>query len=137
MKKIILILIAVFNVSFLNAQTDPTYEYNSGTQSNKFILNQNYPDPFNDYTFIEFSLTSENYVKIYIKDNSGIVIETLVDGEVDYGVHSVVYKPHLKLENGNFFCYMDIINEANSETIYSVSREMQYEKGNKILFKKK
>ena len=137
MKKAILILITVFNVSFLYAQTAPTYEYNSGTQSNEFILNQNYPDPFNDYTIIEFSLTSDKYVKIYVKDNSGIVIETLVDGEVEYGVHSVVYKPHLKVENGTFFCYMDILDEANNKTIYSVSKERQFNKSNIGLYKKK
>jgi hypothetical protein len=56
-----------------------------------FALSQNNPNPFSRTTSIQFTLPISGCTTLDIYDVTGRVVATLVDGEVQAGVHSVVW----------------------------------------------
>jgi hypothetical protein len=54
-----------------------------------FTLNQNYPNPFNPETNIEFSVPSTQNMRLEVYSLLGQKVKTLVDRQVDAGIHSV------------------------------------------------
>jgi len=54
-----------------------------------FNLYQNYPNPFNPVTTIKFSLPEKTIVKISVFDVLGQKVKTLLDKELDEGLHSI------------------------------------------------
>ena len=56
-----------------------------------FNVLRNYPNPFNSYTVIEFSLTEPEEVTLEIFDNLGRRIETLSNTNYPPGEHSVIW----------------------------------------------
>lgn len=56
---------------------------------NRIVLNQNYPNPFNPSTTISFSLAAESPVKLAVYDITGREVATLVNQNLQAGVHSV------------------------------------------------
>lgn len=61
----------------------------SNVQPNSFELEQNFPNPFNPKTSINFQLPVKGYVKLLIFDILGRKIQTLVDEDLSAGVFSV------------------------------------------------
>ncbi len=55
----------------------------------KIALEQNFPNPFNPSTTINYQLPEKGYVTLKIYDILGNLIKTLVDQEMDAGYHSV------------------------------------------------
>ena len=68
-------------------------------------LSQNYPNPFNPSTRIEFSLPAREHIVLRVYDLLGRAVETLVDGNMSEGVHSVEWAPH-SMESGVYFYRM-------------------------------
>ena len=56
-----------------------------------YVLSQNYPNPFNPTTQIEYSVPESGYVTVVIYDVTGRLVQTLVDGFVESGYHSIVW----------------------------------------------
>tara|TARA_B100000029_G_scaffold86737_1_gene76934 strand:- start:22 stop:588 length:567 start_codon:yes stop_codon:yes gene_type:complete len=56
-----------------------------------YVLNQNYPNPFNPSTMIDYSVPESGDITVSIYDVSGRLIQTLVDGYVESGYHSIVW----------------------------------------------
>jgi hypothetical protein len=54
-----------------------------------FTLSQNYPNPFNARTNIEFELLEDSPVELLVYDITGAVVATVVNGEMEAGLHSV------------------------------------------------
>ncbi|RKY76046.1 hypothetical protein DRQ12_10820 [candidate division KSB1 bacterium] len=54
-----------------------------------FALQQNFPNPFNTQTTIEYQLPRSSYVCLEIYDLLGRRVRTLVDGKKEAGVHRV------------------------------------------------
>jgi hypothetical protein len=54
-----------------------------------FVLNSNYPNPFNSNTKIEYSLPNFDKVKLQVYDITGKLVQTLVDENQNSGKYSV------------------------------------------------
>jgi hypothetical protein len=57
-----------------------------------FALDQNYPNPFNPSTEISFALPTSGRVSLIIYNVLGQEVETLVDGNMDAGIHTVTWE---------------------------------------------
>jgi len=53
------------------------------------LLEQNYPNPFSDFTTIRFFLKNPDYVAIRLFDNTGREVKTLINGYSNAGLHSI------------------------------------------------
>lgn len=57
----------------------------------KFNVSQNYPNPFNPSTMIKYSLPEAQFVTLRIYNMLGQEVVTLVNNEVEAGVHNVTW----------------------------------------------
>ena len=64
-----------------------------GIGSNNFnsTLSQNYPNPFNPQTRIRFTLEQASQVQLKVYDSAGRLVQTLIDGELNAGLHEPVF----------------------------------------------
>lgn len=63
-----------------------------------FELKNNYPNPFNPTTNIEFNLAKSDFTTLKVYSITGELVKTLVNGNVQAGTHKVVFNG--KDENG-------------------------------------
>jgi hypothetical protein len=64
----------------------------NGTQSlNRFILQQNFPNPFNMTTRISFSLQQKSAMRLSVYDLLGREVQTLLDETRDMGQHQILW----------------------------------------------
>ena len=70
-------------------QLNVEVEQNSLNVPEEFQLQQNYPNPFNPTTTIEFALPKQSNVTLKLFDILGREIATLVDAELESGVHKI------------------------------------------------
>jgi hypothetical protein len=56
-----------------------------------FRLNQNFPNPFNPTTTIQFTLPERSYVRLTVTDLLGRDLATIADGELEAGTHTSVF----------------------------------------------
>jgi len=76
----------------------------------KFVLNQNFPNPFNPTTAIEFGIPRNSEVKLVIYDLAGRVVKKLAAGKFNAGYHRVDFDAtnlvsgiyYYRLEAGDF-----------------------------------
>jgi len=59
------------------------------TVPESFTLDQNFPNPFNPNTTIEFGIPEASYVSLIVYDLNGLKVNELLKGEVLPGVHAV------------------------------------------------
>jgi aminopeptidase N len=86
-----------------------------------FSLEQNYPNPFNPSTTIEYSIPENNFVKIKVYNVLGKEVATLVNEQMDAGIHQVEFSSHSgEVRNLNSGVYFYTI-EAGA---YSETRKM-------------
>lgn len=55
-----------------------------------FELEQNYPNPFNPLSRIDFSIPADTFVKLELYDQTGQLVMTLVNGNLQAGKHAVI-----------------------------------------------
>lgn len=75
-----------------------------------FSLEQNYPNPFNPSTLIRFNLPEASNVKLVVTDILGNEVQTLVNGYVQAGRHTKLFKGD-GLSSGIYF-YTLITDDA-------------------------
>ncbi len=68
-----------------------------------YQLFQNYPNPFNPTTTISFQLAAVSKLNLKIYDLLGREVETLLDGEMNAGMHQVTFDA-AKFSSGIYFC---------------------------------
>jgi len=78
-----------------------------------FIMQENYPNPFNSATTICYMLPGPSDVTIVIYDLLGREIETLFQGHKPAGSHQVVWNAG-NLKSGSYFCKIE--SDRYSET---------------------
>lgn len=61
------------------------------TIPSSFRLEQNFPNPFNPSTTIEFSLPSRSHVRLSVWNVIGQEVATLVSEEKEAGIHRTVW----------------------------------------------
>jgi hypothetical protein len=68
----------------------------------EYELSQNYPNPFNPNTVIKFSIPEISYVTLKIYDNTGALVKTLLNQEMNPGNHEVSFSGN-SLASGVYF----------------------------------
>jgi hypothetical protein len=71
-----------------------------------WILFPNYPNPFNAVTSVEYVLPVDGHATLKVYDESGRVVETLVDGHESRGIKSVEWHAG-RFASGIFFCVLE------------------------------
>ena len=99
-------LTAVDNQGNESEPSDELHVFLTGIVNNgKFTINnyklfQNYPNPFNPSTKIGYRLKERGYVKLYVYDIKGELVETLVNQYQESGYYEVEFRGG-KSENGH------------------------------------
>jgi Secretion system C-terminal sorting domain len=75
-------------------------------------LHQNYPNPFNGQATISFALPRDANVILRIFDNTGKVVEQLVDGKLTAGEHQYVWNA-TSFASGIYYCELIALNQRN------------------------
>jgi hypothetical protein len=70
--------------------------------SPEFKLNDNYPNPFNPTTNIEFTIPNSTLVKLTVYDMLGREVQTLVNGQLNAGTHNAKWNAS-KYPSGVYF----------------------------------
>jgi hypothetical protein len=86
-------------------------------QPASFLLKQNFPNPFNPKTTIEYVLPGRSSIRLSIYNSLGQEIALLVNGEQTAGIHTVTWDGS-DFSSGTYFCRM----EANG---FTAVRRMQ------------
>ena len=86
---------------------DGTYEYSEIVEANlgapnKFELNQNFPNPFNPYTSIQFNLPYDNQIKLTVFNILGEEVAELLNTKITAGYHSIQFDG-AELNSGIYF----------------------------------
>ncbi len=68
----------------------------------EYSLSNNYPNPFNPVTRIEFALPEAGMTRLIIYDIVGREIAILLDGEMDAGFHNVTWNAN-EVASGIYF----------------------------------
>ena len=74
-----------------NFENEPEEEPSNNSLPTCVTLNDNYPNPFNPTTTISFSIPDENRINLTIYNLKGQKVKTLVNNDLDKGIHSVVW----------------------------------------------
>ena len=83
---------------------EPTSNENLLASKAKF---ENHPNPFQTATQINFTLPTNEFVKLEITDALGQVVETLINGQQSAGEHQVLFAPE-HLAKGIYFSQLTI-----------------------------
>lgn len=86
----------------------------------RFVLSQNWPNPFNPTTIIHYYAPKSAHVTLKIYNSLGREIETIVNQVVSQGSHQLEWNAR-NLSSGVYFCRMQAEN-------YSETIKMVYEK---------
>jgi len=70
------------------------------------ILFNNYPNPFNPSTTIQFSVSSSGWVTVEIFSLLGQRVEELSNSYLSPGLHSIIWEPGGNLASGPYFCQL-------------------------------
>jgi len=102
-----------FNESILVGIDDP-----KDLRKLNFKLHNNYPNPFNPGTVIEYYLSEPENIKLKIYDITGRIINTLVNDFISAGSHNIVWNGRDKFNNsvssGVYFYQLN--SDSYSET---------------------
>ncbi len=141
MKKIFLILLSLMFISLLVAETmmihltsgetidfvtseiqEITFDPNVSVEEMVEFISQipirflkNYPNPFNPTTTISFEINQCGKTKVEIFNVKGQKVKTLLNEELDVGVHNIVWKGidehNKKVANGVYFYKVKVNKE--------------------------
>lgn len=96
-----------------------------------YQLYQNYPNPFNPSTKIGYKLKERGYVKLYVYDIRGELVEVLVNQTQEAGYYEVTFSGETKegrLETlaSGVYIYQIMVKSDNDIPVFSDIRKMVY-----------
>lgn len=92
------------------------------TGPEKFALHNNYPNPFNPTTTIDYQLPVESKVVLEVYNMLGQVVATLVNETVQAGYRSVVWTA-TNVPSGIYYCKVDAVSvQDNTKSFRQVKR---------------
>ena len=80
----------------------------------RFTLYQNYPNPFNPTTNITFSISHRSHIILKIYDILGKVVKTLVNSDLNAGIHKIIWDAE-NYSSGVYF--YQLTDESINKTI--------------------
>ena len=101
---------------------------------NNYILYQNYPNPFNPSTTIGYKLKERGYVKLYVYDIKGELVNVLVNQVQETGYYEAEFSassnqhPESRIQNlaSGVYIYQIIITGENNIPVFSDIKKMIY-----------
>lgn len=98
--------------------TDGSYEYSSIVSvefetPNDYELKQNFPNPFNPFTKIRYSIPIDGFVTLKVFDVLGREVVTLLHENKKAGSYEVLFNAS-QLASGLYICKMSSVNYSNS-----------------------
>jgi uncharacterized protein (TIGR02145 family) len=91
----------------------PTGVLNESFIPDKFILMQNFPNPFNSTTIIQFETAQKTFISLKVFDVLGNEIATLVNKEMPIGMFKVEWDAK-ELMSGVYFCQLNTNSYSQS-----------------------
>ena len=100
----------------------------------KYVLYQNYPNPFNPSTKIGYRLKESGYVKLYVYDIKGELIQTLVNQYQEGGYYEVEFsgasnqKPVTSTKNlaSGIYIYQMMVRDEKNIPVFSDIKKMVF-----------
>lgn len=93
----------------------------NSSQTDSYFLRDNYPNPFNPSTVIEFGITSRSLVKLTVFNSAGIEVAILFSGELPAGTFSNRWFAS-GIPSGTYFYRLEVFSETKGA--YSETKKM-------------
>jgi hypothetical protein len=87
-----------------------------------YVLYQNFPNPFNPSTVIQFSLNTESNVRIDIYNMLGELVDVLTEGTRQAGNHSISWSPGQNISSGIYVYKMQSVEVSGPRSFQSVKK---------------
>ncbi len=84
--------------------------------SSSFVLNQNFPNPFNPATTISFKLAKRGKVSLNVYNMIGEVVATLINEELNEGIYAVPFDGQ-ELSSGTYFYRLQLGNQVQTRKL--------------------
>lgn len=97
----------------ISARTEEgTLIQTNSSQAESFYLRDNYPNPFNPSTVIEFGLKSRASVSLNVYNSAGIQVASLFSGDLPAGTYSNRWLA-ANMPSGTYFYRLEVSSETN------------------------
>jgi uncharacterized protein (TIGR02145 family) len=114
----------VMNYSIRCIKDDPTGIEDEPILPKEFQLMQNFPNPFNPTTVIQFETAQRTYISLKVFNVLGNEIATLVDEEKSVGIHNIEWNAK-GLASGIYFYSLNAIDlESGSGIAFTDTKKM-------------
>ncbi len=91
----------------------PTTVSGENLKERGFELHQNFPNPFNPTTTIQYTLAKESFVRVTVYNTLGENIATLFEGTLSQGSHKLEWNANVP--SGIYFCRLEALPFAGSD----------------------
>lgn len=99
-------------INIENPTTSIDVQDGPSTLPNRFILQQNFPNPFNNGTHIKFYLSQYAHARVRIFDSHGHLIKTLINKEIPKGWHQIEWQGNnssgTPVASGIYICRLSV-----------------------------
>ncbi len=85
----------------------------------RFVLNENYPNPFNPTTTLSFAIPVDSEVFLSVYNLQGREFTTLIDANMEAGYHSIVWDAN-SYASGVYFVKMVAGEFVNTQKLMLV-----------------